>query len=136
VVGGDKQEVISDIYRVLSVNSTHLQFFEWGTSDYDNTLSHYLEGYFASLAKQGWQNNPIYRPIMKDKGLGFSAGTLTFQDVFGILLLSRTARRFHKELNTINCAFQLAEVLAIQAFPNFGLYNLFCTGTYIRGAFL
>gem|GEM_PF-4503044 len=33
-------------------------------------------------------------------------------------------------LNKINWVFQLAEILAIQAFPNFDIDNLLRTGTY------
>jgi len=37
-----------------------------------------------------------------------------------------------KELNKINCTFELAEIPSIQAFLNFEIYNLFCTGTYLH----
>ena len=33
----------------------------------------------------------------------------------------------YKDLDKIDCAFQLAEILAIQVFLNRAIYNLFCT---------
>ena len=35
-------------------------------------------------------------------------------------------------LSKINCAFQFVEILSIQAFANFAIYNFFCTGTYLK----
>ncbi len=38
----------------------------------------------------------------------------------------------NQSVNTINYAFQFAEILANYAFPNRSMYNLFCTGTYLQ----
>jgi len=41
-----------------------------------------LEGYFESLAQQGFQNNPFFRSGTKKWGLAPPKGALTFQVVF------------------------------------------------------
>jgi|GEM_PF-3172731 len=45
-------------------------------------FNHDLEGYFESLAEQGFQNNPFFRSGTKKWELALPKGALTFQVVF------------------------------------------------------
>jgi len=47
-----------------------------------NIFIHDLEGYFESLAEQGFQNNPFFRSGTNKWGLAPPKGVLTFQVVF------------------------------------------------------
>jgi len=58
-----------------------------------------LEGYFASLAEQGFQNNSFSRSSTKKWGLAPSSGALTFQIVIddnkGMGIEQGQCRLFH-----------------------------------------
>jgi len=56
-----------------------------------------LEGYFESLAQQGFQNNPFFRSGTNKWGLAPPSGALTFQVVALSLFLSASTQK--QELN-------------------------------------
>jgi len=79
-----------------------------------NPSSHDLEGYFESLAEQGFQNNPFFRSGTKKWGLAPPERALTFQVVSSALSTPKVRVNPVGFTLTFNCDTALKATLIFQ----------------------